>query len=258
MVKNAYIITSAIEVDNNYPFDLETHNSFNMRSGISSIERFRQTICTVKLIKAADPKSKIYIVDTSINYSVYEELFKHFPYVEYFPVNKYDKEIAKTANRFPCKAYCELIIKKLFIREKINELENDYDFIIKVSGRYTPLYNINELEKGKFLTTDARSWGNISPLCISNPDLKMIDLTDKGEPELKYYSSAIFGFDAKLLNYFYINILDKMIDITGKHWGISYEMLLYYLLFPTKDTLVKETNWKIFGFSGIGNIWSVA
>lgn len=258
MGKNAYIITSAIEVDNSYPFDLYTHNSNNVRSGIPPYERFRQTIYTIKIVHTVDPTAKLYIVDATLNYQRYEGLFSHFPYVEYYPINKYDENVARLANRHPCKAHCELAITKSFVESRFQELKNNYDFIMKLSGRYSPIYQISELEKYKFLMSKSRSWGEIQYLINGNEELKILDLRDQGESELKYYSSAFYGFDSSLLDYFLNDLVVKMFDITRDTWGVSYEMLLYYFLNKTRNNNIKETNWKVIGHSGIGNVWSTA
>lgn len=258
MGKNAYLLTSAIEIDNSHPFDIKTHNSSNLRSGVPSIERFKQTIYSVKLIEAADPTAKIYLVDTSIDYQKYESLFSNFKSVEYFPIVRYDKQMGRISNRHPCKAYSEIMLTKCFIEEKAQELKDNCDYIIKLSARYAPIYSIQDLEKDKFFTTKAKSWGPIDAIIRHNKNLACLDLRNYGEFDLRYYSAALFGFDISLFDLFKEEIMKKIEDTTRDNWGISYEMLLYYHLFPFKEKHVKETNWATVGFSGVGNVWSTA
>lgn len=216
MSKICFIITSSIEVDNNYPIDIWDPNE-GRRSDFDSEERYRQLIYTLCNLRLIDKTATYYIAETSIDYEKYyniEELFMHVGQentkIVFWPLGKYNQEALRIANTNNNKSYCEGVLLYNFIKENREELLQ-YDFIIKVSGRYVYEFNINDLKKDKLMFRYARSF-------VSSGNTRYL------------YPCTIYAFDTKFTDRV-INILEKINNNLGEndetYLHNSMETLLY-------------------------------
>lgn len=239
MSKICFIVTSSIEVDNNYPLDL-WDPSGRRRSDFDSEERYRQLIYTLCNLRLIDKTATYYVAETSLDYEKYywiESLFtgvgQEKTKVVLWPLSKYNQEAAQIANTNNNKSYCEGILLYNFVKENRDEL-SQYDFIIKVSGRYVYEIDLNELKEDKFMFRYKR------------PYLR------NGE-ETFLYPSTIYALDTKFLDR-YIELLNRSCEILGEHDATyithSMETILYDCTKDFESDLI-DVNWLTRGFAGI-------
>jgi len=247
MVKKAVIVTSCIEVDNNYPLTYSVK-----RSTFSSDERWRQTLMSIATIDLAMGKddTTIYLVDASENYDEYQSLLVYQPNLKFISVKKEFPEIFDIVRKHPNKTFCECTILKKFITKYQEELSS-HDFIFKFSGRYfldssfdIDLINRYDTNTIFFKRPMAYDWSD-------HWNYQMVDLrTQQGNNKLYQYSTVLFGFGSQQIN----NILDvigKIVDLLLDPKMLHYDMetLIYYYTRLLKDHIV-ETDWLVYGFHG--------
>ena len=246
-MKKAFIVTSAIEVNNDFPL---TYSS--VRSHFSSEERFRQTIFTItSLDSIRDPYLTIYLVDISDNWEVYAGILGHHKNLKFISVKQNYPWILEKVRTHTNKSHCETLIVKTFIEQNLQELK-DYDYVFKISGRYfidgsftTEHLNQNNLDKLFFKYPMKFDW-------IDSWPYQMVDRRHiQGDNKLYQYSSVLYGGGR--------NYLEKLLDmnrviceITGSEKGKFYdiETLLYYFTRDfTKDII--EVPWLVNGWDGV-------
>jgi hypothetical protein len=133
-MKKAIIITSAIEVNNNYPLTYSP-----VRSHFTSEERFRQTVSTIAAFdQASDENTTIYLLDVSENSAVYSVLLRYQTNLKFISIKESIPEIWEEVTTHKNKSYCEQTIIYCFL-EKYKEELSQYDYYIKFSGRYPNL-----------------------------------------------------------------------------------------------------------------------
>lgn len=238
MSKNCFIITSSIEVDNNYPLDL--WNDRRVRSDFCNEERYRQLCYTLFNLRNIDRDAKIYVIDTSFDYEKYYSLESLYSNITYYPLAKHNQGAALITNINNNKSYCEALLLHSFVSANLEEL-SQYDFIIKMSGRYSFEMNVNDLQKDKIMFVRKYERQN--------------------NPENIYYiiPSTIYALDTKFLN-LYVDILHKICGVLGENdetYAIySMETMLYDYTKEYEEDIV-YTGWITRGFSGIskGYIW---
>ena len=129
-MNTCFFITSAIGVDNQYPF---SYGNNVPRTAFSPDERLRQTIYSVNSIRLICPTAKIFVVDVSKDYSEYHALFAKLANVEYISCEKLSPALAETCRTSPSKGLCESLLTLCFL-QTVNLAA--FDYVIKLSGRY--------------------------------------------------------------------------------------------------------------------------
>lgn len=245
-MKKAFIITSSIDVSNDYPLTYS-----QTRSYFSAEERLRQTIYTLaSLDSIRDDNVDIFLIDASETWEQYESILRHQKNLRFISIKKELSEIYNTVRTHQNKSHCETLIVSTIMAKYYNDLKN-YDFLIKLSGRYfvdgsftTNLFNEYNKEKLFFkkpLTFEwSDSWG-----------YQMVDRRDiQGDNKLYQYSSVIYGWGSN----YYDKILDinrVICDITGQDSGKFYdiETLLYYFTRDFDHDII-TVPWTINGWYG--------
>jgi hypothetical protein len=230
--KNCFIVTSSIDVDNNYPIDLWQPGD-QRRSDFSNEERCRQLYYTLFNIRMIDKQAKVYVVDTSLDYEKYFELEKIYPNITYYPIAKYNEQIAQETNTNSNKSYCESILLHEFMIKNQDELRS-FDFIIKMSGRYVFEMSVQDLRYKKFMFAFKRQF-----MRGDTPDFLI--------------PSTIYAFDSRLLGDF-IKILENAYNTLSEN-ELSYvnhsmETLLYQYT-REYDSKILYTGWVTRGFGGL-------
>lgn len=247
MAKTAVIITSCIEVDNNYPLTYSIK-----RSVFNSNERWRQTISSIAAIDHAMGKDDtiIYLVDASENYEEYRALLGYQTNLKFISIKEEFPEIFNIVRSHPNKTFCECTILKNFITKYKEELSKQ-DFIFKFSGRYfldssfdidyTSQFENDTIFFKKPMAYDwSNSWG-----------YQMVDLRlEQKDNKLRQYSTVLFGFGNQQINNM-LDIIGKIVDLLLDPTMLHYDMetLIYYYTRSLKEFIV-ETDWIVYGFHG--------
>jgi hypothetical protein len=226
--KICFIVGSAIVVNNDYPIDIWNENP--RRSDFSSDERYRQTIYTLVNLRNISNKAKTFIVDTTLNYHDFYLFESEFENVTYWPVARYNKEIADFVNKNSSKSLCEAMIIREFVKQNKEELAQ-YDFIVKVSGRYVFEFDLTKLVKNKFMFNSKIEF---------NPGRFMCP-------------STIYAFDTSLI-WKYEIMLDNIISLFSQNEQQqlyhSMETCLYTETLDMQDQ-IEYIPMTTFGFAGI-------
>lgn len=245
-MKKAFIITSAIDIDNRFPLTYS-----NTRSAFSNEERLRQTAFTVaSLDSRTDNDTTLFLIDISDNYNQYRSTLSYQRNLVYVSIKEEFPEVYEIAKSHRNKSHCETIILLAFMNKYKNIL-NQFDYIFKISGRYFidrsfDILLFNEYNKDKifFKRPMKFEWNDSWPY-------SMVDRrTVQGDNFLYQYSSVLYGFG--------VDMFDRILDIyhvietfTGHPDKIVYdvETLLYYFTRTYQDKII-ETDWTIYGWDG--------
>lgn len=234
-----YLITSSIEATTS-PLTYS-----KIRSIFDSSERLRQTGITLASVsRFCDQNSKIFLLDTSLNWPLYQDHFSYLPNLQFVSVKNEFSEIYEEVVNHQNKSRCESLITKHFLIKYRDQIET-FDSVVKISGRYfiDSTFDPKVLNKDKLifkqpLKFDWQDWWNYD----------MVKL--KGYNQLYQYPSCIFGwgtnhFDNVLNLYTIISNLLALPDM--QHYDI--ETLLYFFTRPFKEDII-ETDWMISGWLG--------
>ena len=245
-MKKAFIVTSSIEVNPDYPLSYSPTRSF-----FSAEERLRQTVMTVSSIDTVSPvDTQIYIVDTSENYHLYENFFHWQPNVKYVSVKKEFPDIHHSITTHKNKSYCETLLMSTFIRAYQAELK-EFDYFFKVSGRYflnrsfddslLNEHNTNRLFfKHPLFFEWSDSWG-----------YDIVDLrAQQGDNTLRQYCTVLYGwgrgYHGRMLDL--LTAVTSMLD-SSRMSTLDIETLTYYLTRPWANDII-GINWTVTGWLG--------
>jgi hypothetical protein len=245
-MKQAIIVTSSIEVRNEFPLTYS-----QTRSYFSAEERFRQTVYTIACLdRAVDLDTTIYLLDTSEHSDLIRPLLSFQKNLRYISICDQFPEIYEEVTTHPHKTRCECLILAAFMNRYRDELAQ-YDFTFKLSGRYFfdssvdlrsipgDAHNSIMFKKPQqFEWND--SWG-----------LDFLDLRDQqGDNTLRQYSTVLFGWGKNHRNAFetlFETIANTVIEPNKTNSDM--ETLIYYFTRPLKDSII-ETNWTVYGWTG--------
>lgn len=245
-MKTAFIITSTINCDNQFPLTYSPVRTF-----FDAEERFRQTLYTINSIdQATDAKDTvIYLLDSSPNWGEYlhRVLFqKNLRFISVAFDFPQEYEVIKS---HPNKTRCESLMMSCFLNKHAKELE-EFDYVFKISGRYfiNSSFDINIINNNenkifykKHLEHDWQEhWG-----------YNMVDRRAlQGDNKLRQYCSVVFGWGKKYQKNF-ADLYTAMASITERkemyHYDI--ETLGYYLTRPWAEDII-ETDWIVHGWHG--------
>jgi len=247
-MKKAFIVTSSIEVDNNYPLSYS-----HTRSYFSTDERLRQTVMTVSSIDTVSPTdTQIYIVDTSENYHLYENFFSWQPNVKYVSIKKEFPEIHESITTHRNKSFCETLLMSTFIRAYQAELKQ-FDYFFKVSGRYflNRSFNdslLNEHNTNRLFFKHPLRWP-----WDDNWGYGIVDRrAEQGDNELRQYCTVFYGWGSGYHNRMLdlLTAVPYMLD-SERMRTLDIETLTYHLTRPWSNDVI-ETDWQITGWLGAG------
>lgn len=245
-MKKAIIITSTIEVDNNFPLTYS-----QVRSHFSNIDRLRHTIFTVaNLDTVVDDETTLFLVDASENPAHYRGLLGYQKNLIFVSVKEQLPEIYQTVREHKNKSYCETLILQSFL-ERYKTALSEYDYFCKMSGRYftdstfdVTLFNEENTNKIFFKTPLKFEWSDTW-------NYSMVDRrAEQGDNNLYQYCSVLYAWGK--------DHFDDMLDIyrviaayTSHTETMQYdvETLLYYFTRKFENTIV-ETPWVVYGWDG--------
>jgi hypothetical protein len=246
-MKKAFIISSAIEVDNSHPL---TYSS--VRSHFSNEERFRHTVMTIAALDhVSDSETTIYILDTSDNWQFYRDQLSYQKNLKFISVKEEFPDIIETVKTHRQKSYCECLMISSFMKKYQAELfENDY--IFKMSGRYfidgsfKPDLLLNKYHTDNIFFKEHIQWEWKDSWFYSLVDRRK----EQRDNYLRQYSSVFFGWGKKHHKHF----MDIWLAMTAMlalpnmaHYDV--ETLLHYLTRTFEQDII-ETDWKVYGWLG--------
>ena len=245
-MKKAFIITSAIEVSNDYPLTYS-----NVRSHFNSVDRFNQTIFTIANLDAvASTDSTFFIIDASDNPDSYRGVVSYQKNLVFISIKEEFPDIHRLVKEHPNKSYCESLILATFMSRYKNEL-SEYDYFFKMSGRYftdssfdVTIFNDSNLDKLFFKAPLKFSWNE-------HWSFEMVDRRKiQGDNNLYQYCSVLYGWGKN----HYGNMLDiyrVICEITSHPTGMKYdvETLLYFFCRKFEQSIV-PVDWKVYGWDG--------
>lgn len=236
-MKTCFIVTSSIQVT-------EKRLTYSeKRSIFSNEERFRQTMYTMSSIKSNFPDAKIYMVESSENYKEYEKFFKFFFNVDFFALEHHDPTINYIVRNHPHKSYCESLLIRTFMKQKMNELIQ-YDIIYKLSGRYAIEINNKPVDPTKiyFKKPLQFKWSDE----FSIVDRRSIENHD-GRREL---CTVLYAYGSKHLRKM-LKIHETIMKTLSNPKLQSYDLeILKYFYSREFDQDIVETNWVVAGYWG--------
>jgi hypothetical protein len=245
-MKKAFIITSAIEVDNSKALTYS-----KIRSYFSNEERLRQTIATIASVdQATDDDTTMYLLDISDNWQQYRDLLGYQTNLKFISAKEQFPEIYDRVRSHPQKSHCECLLLATFMNAYKDEL-SEHDFQFKFSGRYILDRSFdkslfNESSRGKIfykrpLKHDWQEWWGYS----------MVDRRlQQNNNTLHQYCSVLFGwskeYQSKYLDFF--NSVALMLSQPALH-HYDVETLGYYLTRAYESDII-ETDWRVNGWLG--------
>jgi hypothetical protein len=243
-MKTAYIITSAIGINNDHPLTYSP-----TRTKFDTEERIRQTIYTVNSLDQNTDidNTKMFLLDCGNNPSEYSWTFGHQPNLQFVGVQDEFPEIHKSVTTHKNKSYCESLMLSNFLKKYQQEL-SEYDYIFKVSGRYFVTKNFDT----KILAENPDKIFYKRPIAYEWQDYwgySMVDLRrEQGNNFLYQYCSVLFGWSKKYQKEFYdmFTAMAAIIDPPSMH-HYDIETLGYYLTRPYAQDII-ETDWIISGW----------
>lgn len=244
-MKKAFLVTSSIDVDNNYPLTYTKTRTF-----FSPEERLRQTVMTMTCLDlVSDQDTEIYVLDNSEN-SEYRHQFAWGPNIKFISIKEEFPEIHQILRTHPHKSYCECKMLTTFLKERRQQLEH-VDYFIKLSGRYftdsrfnISIFNENNLDKMfykkplKFEWHD--SWG-----------YGLIDLRkEQGDNKLRQYCTVLYGWGRERHG----NMMDMLtalqtMCLRQEMYHMDVESLSYFFTRPFEKQVI-ETDWLVYGWEG--------
>ena len=243
-MKKAFIITSAIEVDQNATL---TYSS--SRSCFPTIDRLRHTMMTVaNLDIASDQETTIFLVDISDKWQQFESLFSYQKNLVFVSVKEKFPEIYTAVRTHPNKSHSESILLSTFLQNYKEQLK-EYDYFVKISGRY--------FTDSSFLESNFNE-ENLDKLFFKRPlrfefreewNYTMVDRRSiQGDNLIFQYPTTLFGWGKGKYDTL-LDIFRGMAEILDheKMYHYDIETLIYYFTRQyEKDVL--EVNWKIYGW----------
>jgi len=250
-MKLAFIVTSCIEVKNDYPLTYS-----KVRSHFTTDDRFRQTVTTLASLDALLKKdATIYLVDASEKWEYYRDTFCYQPNLKFVSVKDEFPEIYETVTTHKNKSVCECLLLYSFMKKYQDELLT-YDFCFKFTGRYFldssfdkdifNQYSTDKLFYKNYLEFEWQDWWRY----------EMIDLrAAQGNNKIRQYSTVLFGWGRQKFDYM-LNLIkhikDTIEDPDKYHYDI--ETLKYFYTRDQEDSIV-HTDWMVYGFVGTDGIF---
>ncbi len=244
-MKKAIIITSAIEVDNNYPLTYS-----NVRSFFNSEERFRQTVSTIASWDIlSDEDTTIYLLDVSDNFMIYGAQLFYQKNLRFIGIKESIPEIWHDVRTHKNKSYCEQTIINSFLKKYKEEL-SQYDYFIKFSGRYLTDRSFNM----KFFDTAPSGFYFKHPLKFDWNDSWGYQLVDRrhlqNDNKLYQYSSVIYGWSSEFTEA-YENIGKVIIEFCSHPRGLIYDVeTLLYFFTRQYEKNITHMPWIVYGWDG--------
>lgn len=245
--KKCFYVSSCIETDPDAPLTYAPK-----RSVFSVDERYRQTLITVNTIKCLEPEATVYVLDASINWEGYKNLFELlFDKCHYVAMKQLCSfKDYQSIRLHPNKSLGESIQVRDFLYYYGKELQ-EFDYLFKMSGRYvindgydTTLFNETNRDKLFFKKALQYEWDN--KWNGMKTDLRQ----EEGHNYFKQYCSVFYGYGREHLDTFR-QLYTGMVGILQHPGMLGYdvETLLYYLL-KDYQPMTCELPLRVMGWEG--------
>lgn len=219
------------------------------RSTFGADERFRQTIFTVNSIRAAFPKAKIVVIDSSDKYEEYMQTFFYFKNTEFISLKTLSPEAHEIVNTHQNKSLCECLLLNSYLTKHKKQIA-EYDFVFKATGRYF-YYDFNSL----LLTEENRDKIFFKkPLNFPWNDSWQYHFIDRRKSQnndrLHQYCTVLYGFGSQHIDKF-IDMYEATVHLLnqGAMYHYDIETLSYYFTRAYEDKII-EVDWKVSGWDG--------
>ena len=250
-MKKAFIITSAIEVDNNFPLTYS-----DKRSHFSNEERLRQTIMSIAFVDRLRDDITIYLLDTSKDWTKFRDLFRYQRNLKFISVAEEFPDIHEKVTTHPNKSYCECLMMSHFLRKYKMEFMQ-YDFVFKLSGRY---FLDGSFDIGICSEENSNKIFYKRPLEFEWRDEWNYNLVDRrkeqGTNTLRQYVSILFGWTKPHYDHF-LDMFTGMSCLLNQpsYSHLDIETLGYYFTRPFEQDII-ENEWIVYGWDGAsGKFW---
>lgn len=245
-MKNCYLITSVIEVDNSYEL-----KERQIRTVLTTEERYSDTIKTIDSIIDKDPSAEIFLLDASkTHYAALKEKYNNLQYIHLEIINPAIANIVRTCKS---KSYGECLMILEFLKS-YKTVISEYDHLIKLSGRYyivnDYLRDLSDQTIDKFVFKQPVFWNKSDLYYLSDSFLPHDMYVDEkmggyytvgyavGRNQIDRYEMVMFacvGMTQENSKYFYVDV----------------EYLLYKVFNKLNlQNMIVEVDWTIEGRGG--------
>lgn len=245
-MKKAYIITSAIELNNIHPL---TYNP--KRTCFSTADRLQHTIMTITSMDLlSDNETTLYLLDMSDNWQEYYHLFSYQKNLKFISVKEHLPEIYNTVTTHANKSHCETLLLSTFMRVFREELAQ-YDYTFKITGRYfldstfdTSIFNEHNTDKIFYKKPLKFQWND-------SWNYDQVDLRkEQKDNTLRQYCSVAFGWGKQHQDHFLDLFTGIAAMLSQPHMvHMDIETFGYYFTRPFADSII-ETDWIVYGWDG--------
>ena len=246
-MKNCYLITSAIEVDNKNLLKED-----QIRSILTTDERLNDTEKTIESILERDPDATIFLVD--ISKTEFVELKDKFKNITYVHLESLNNKLAHHLRTHQSKSYGESMIILEFLKLYKDQIKNNFDYLIKISGRYyftnDHLKDLNAENVDKFLFKKPVYWDRSSLYYIPEYFLPSDMYVDE---KLGGYYTVAYAIGNTVLDRYETVIFAcaSLTDNYSKYFYVDVEYLIFKILRSFNlDEYILETDWIIEGRGG--------
>ena len=250
-MKKAFIITSAIEVDNNFPLTYS-----DKRSYFNNEERLRQTIMSIAFVDRLRDDITIYLLDTSRDWTKFRDLFRYQRNLKFVSVAEEFPDIHEKVTTHPNKSYCECLMMSHFLKKYKMEFMQ-YDFVFKLSGRY---FLDGSFDIGICSEENSNKIFYKRPLEFEWRDEWNYNLVDRRKEQstntLRQYVSILFGWTKPHYDHF-LDMFTGMACLLNQpsYSHLDIETLGYYFTRPFEQDII-ENEWIVYGWDGAsGKFW---
>lgn len=246
-MKNCYVVTSAIEVDNAHLLKED-----QIRTILSTTDRLTDTKKSVECILKHDKDATIFVVD--ISRTNFEAELTQDNNVRYIHLETHNHKLADQCRTHPSKSWGEAMILLEFLKLYKNFVKINFDYLIKLSGRYYFTDNwMNDLSPehtDNFLFKNPVFWDQSSLGYI--PEYFLPSDMYVGGKLGGYYTVAYAVGNKQLDRYETVMFTcASLTDSYSKYFYVDVEYLLYKI-FCNLDLrkYVIQTDWTIEGRGG--------
>jgi hypothetical protein len=246
-MNNCYVITSVIDIDNSCLLKED-----QIRTILSTQERLDDTIKTIESIFNQDSNATIFLVDGSKNY--FNVLIEKFPKLQYVQLETINASVGNIVRTHKSKSYGENIMLLEFLKHYKKKIVDNYDFLVKVSGRYYfTTHFIDDLiaaNVNKFLFKKPVFWNRQNLTYIPEYFLPTDMYVDDN---LGGYYTVAYAVGAMQMNKYEIilNACCTMVDENSKYFYVDIEYIFYKIFNELElNNTIHLVDWIIEGRGG--------
>jgi hypothetical protein len=219
---------------------------------LSVEDRLQDTIQTLECIFRHDSNAVVFVIEGSRTF--FNDLVDKFPTINYIYLESINPRVAEIVRTHKSKSHGENLMLLEFLRLHKSQVLENYDFLIKLSGRYyfcnEYMGDLVEKNSNKFLFKKPVSWNKQNLTYIAEyflpHDMYINDVLSG------YYTVAYSVGKSQINKYeMILNACTNMTSELSKYFYVDIEYLLYkaFVDLELKDDVV-EIEWVIEGRGG--------